>query len=416
MIKKIWKGIQVVFIVAFILTIFVLLRSRGLVPGFNRLDKARKATVLSLYEIMPRKRAQCDEFFVDQNYAAMENRISNILRPPLTATAMDDLSSLYASLADVPEKTMEQQSQMEKTLSGWCRAYPKSQAPWIARGGFRLNQAWISRKNRIPRDVDQRAWGAIQDRLENAKLDLEKAAALSQKDPHVGPWRIAVAMALGEGPEVIEKAFQRSEKAFPGLPWTWAAKTTALSPKWGGTLDGLESWVETIQASTGTHPQLKWALLEGWHELHHAYEREGRRNFLGQPKIWTQMEAYYRPGLEAHPEDMWYLSLFTKMAVDAGKLADAWKGFYILGNRFYDNNWRDLKTYHDWRLYSGGDVAISLLQSGRNKEAKAVLLELLPLSPTAAWIPFHLARLAFLDNDIPLFFKYGTLLLRRLFF
>lgn len=415
MIKKIRRWVQILFVVALGLALFVFLRSRGMVPGFSRLDKARKAKVLSIYEIMPRKRAQCDDFFVDQNYSAMEKRISNLLRPPLTSAAMEDLSTLYASLADIPEKNMEQQSQMEKTLSGWCRAFPKSQAPWIARGGFRLNQAWISRKNHLSREVDPRAWGAIQDRLENAKSDLERAASLSHRDPHVGPWRISVAMALGEDPKVIESAFQRSENAFPGLPWTWAAKTTAISPKWGGTLEGLESWVETIQASTGTHPQLKWALLEGWHEMHHAYERRGNRNFLGQPKIWSQLEAYYRPGLETHPEDMWYLSLYTKMAVDAGKMAEAWKGFSILGNRFYDSHWRDLKTYHDWRLFSGGDVAISLLQAGRDKEAKAVLLELLPMNPTAAWIPFHLARLAYIENDSPAFFENGAILLRRLF-
>jgi len=119
-----------------------------------------------------------------------------------------------------------------------CKSSLTAVDPWLSAmllGQSELMLAWKARGNGYANQVTEDGWEGFRRHQETAKAQFETAWAIDPKQPLAATMRIAVAMGMSEGSDVIMAWLDRAVTVCPDHAPAYSMASLALSPQWGGT-------------------------------------------------------------------------------------------------------------------------------------------------------------------------------------
>ena len=134
----------------------------------------------------------------------------------------DDLAFVVEAMADwdvVPE-----------WFDGWIEERPDSFVPRMVRGIFYLKWGWHARGMKWK----AKNVGRFLERLEMADNELQRAAAMEEKDPISRAWLVYTAMGLGLPKPVALERFEAAIARWPANRPAYSFIVTCFAEKWGG--------------------------------------------------------------------------------------------------------------------------------------------------------------------------------------
>ncbi len=200
---------------------------------------------------------------------------------PRLDTAIDILSSV----ADA-----------EEHLDAWVKARPQSALARLIRGRYRIHAAWQARGHGYADTVSAAAAVQFRRHLEDAREDFERARTLDPDEARAPAMLITVAMGLGWSEARTRELFEAAVAKDPRCLRAHDGMVTYLLPRWHGSRDALERFVEEQRAAQPDEPAL---LL-----LRAAVIRDRGHNdpgYLARPAVAAELRACYADALEAYP-------------------------------------------------------------------------------------------------------------------
>lgn len=183
----------------------------------------------------------------------------------------------------------------------WIRANHRSPLAWIVSGQQRISAAWEARGAGLAHTVTARGQEKFSSELTQASNDLRNAISLDNTlcDPYVG--LLTIAMAEGASRKKLWDLFARTKVLSAEHYAAHVTMTTALTVKWGGTVDeALEFARVTVRhapESSALVGVLAVAHIEYWLQLDiDEREYDSEMYFRTSPVLEELKEAYLRLG------------------------------------------------------------------------------------------------------------------------
>lgn len=286
--------------------------------------------------------------YSEKNFIEIEKRISSLLEDNNEQKSYE-LQTLYTTLSVISDKKYV--NQMHSVLNEWCKKQPNSHIPWLVRGSFYIEYAWLIRGGGFAKTVKKAAWPKFQEKLRQAKKDLERAWKLNPNDPNSSSLLIEVAIGLSLPRDVMEQYFQQGISACPWHYELHRRKLRYLKPKWYGSTDEMFSFAEQCLASSRQYPYLGLVMVDALHEAHKHSETDD--NFLGREDIWPTVEKIYAAFFEKYPEDIRRHFFYAYHAIQAMKYDTALEQFETIGDSWMEHTlWDSLDKYNKFRAYA----------------------------------------------------------------
>jgi hypothetical protein len=257
------------------------------------------------------------------------------------------------------------------------RKEPKSSWAWLVRGIFEVNAAWMIRGSRVGNEVDQGAARSFEEHLIQAKTDLEKASRLNLKDPFAATWLIPVSYGLGLNRRTMETYFARATKAAPGLFRAHVDKLTYLLPKWRGSEQETQAFVQECMAKSVRYPVLAGISTEAL--IEEAASQPSYDQAIGRPDVWNRIEANEQKTFKAYPDWLIPHCGLAETAYEAKQFKTAAREFDFIGDRWVpDSGWNSLDDYNQARVVTYAWMAWDAIEHGHDKEGGAWLEKVFP--------------------------------------
>jgi hypothetical protein len=136
-------------------------------------------------------------------------------------------------------------------LQRWISAKPESITPRVTLAQAYLRFAWKARGNGYGDTVTPDGWKLFRERIQQARDTLEKAEAVSTKDPQWYREMQTVALAQGWDRGQADDLLQKASDVEPGYFYFYNAHANYLLPKWYGKPGDAEKFAETIADRLG---------------------------------------------------------------------------------------------------------------------------------------------------------------------
>ncbi|MBI3384481.1 MAG: DUF4034 domain-containing protein [Aquabacterium sp.] len=197
-----------------------------------------------------------------EQYAELEKDYAPLLSAYLAGTASeDDLAPKFAALASTPG--------LEDRLDVWVNAYPASYPARLARGLYRVAAAWRLRGDRFVDKTTDNQLKGFTDGLNQATADLNASIKLYARP--VWSYTALIMVYRGQGAN-LDDARRLLDKALKIDPQAYGPRMEyqiMLTPKWGGSVDLLESFAKECNQSAMSKKN-----KERIEARHHAYVAE----------------------------------------------------------------------------------------------------------------------------------------------
>ena len=286
--------------------------------------------------------------YSERNFTDIEKHVSSLLRDNNEQKSYE-LQTFYSIISVIPDK--KYLNQMQSVLNEWCNKQPNSHIPWLVRGSFYIEYAWLIRGGGFAKTVEKSAWPKFHEKLRLAKNDLERAWELNPNDPNSSSELIEVAIGLSLPEEEMEQYFQQGISVCPWHFQLHLQKLRYLMPKWHGSTSEMFNFAEQCLASSGQYPYLGLVMVYALYETH-KYSKEDE-NFLGREDIWPTVEKIYAAFFEKYPENFRRRFFYAYHAIKAKKYDAALEQFEIIGDRYLEHTlWNSLDQYNRFRAYA----------------------------------------------------------------
>lgn len=302
--------------------------------------------------------------YQDRDFEAIEKHISNLLQANNEKQSYE-LQTLYRVISEIRDSKYI--DQMQSVLDEWCSKRADSHIPWLLRGSFHIEYAWLIRGGGFAKTVKKEAWPKFHEKLGLAKNDLEQSWNLNPHDPNSSSLLIEVAIGLRFAKEKMEQYFQNGISACPWHFGLHFEKLRYLKPKWYGSKKEMVDFAEQCLASSDRYPYLGLVMVDALYETHKYSEGE---NFLGRDDIWATVEKIYAAFFAKYPNDIRRRSYYAYHAHKAEKYEVTYEQFETIGDRWMEHTyWSSLEYYNKCR-------AIAYIKKGEEFLLKKRLYEI----------------------------------------
>ena len=252
----------------------------------------------------------------------------------------------YGSFACRDEEP-ESMWQLHDTIhQAWIAARPQSITARVAYAEFLADYAWKARGSSFADGVTEAGWKLFGDRLASARVLIENARTLPEKDPCL--WMAALRVALGEGwPKLDYDELVAEAKAFAPTFWGYdATRAYSLLPRWHGQPGDWEDYAAQAAARPDGLGSETYARIVM--NLRGYYENVFRETKASWPKT--------REGLarmrEKYPRSFDVVNESAMLATMAGDQALAKEMFDRLGDTYLASVWRKPERFAHFRHWA----------------------------------------------------------------
>lgn len=324
----------------------------------------------------------------DKNFASLEQHISTLLAEQSEENA-NDLNVLYNVLGHLTDPA--HQDLMASILDEWCQQSP-SQVPWIVRGYFHISTGWAIRGGDWASTVTPLAMSQFKEQLVLARSDFEKAYTLNPNDPNSSTGLLIIARALSLPTEEMEAFFQRGISVSPGLADLYRQKLEYLTPKWGGTVEGMMKFAEECQDMGEQYPTVGLVVVAAMVEIQDHFTPKDQ-NYLGDATNWAIVQQSYERFFARYPDNLLRRFNYAYDALKAGKNQTAVEQFEMIGDRWHFGlNWSSPESFNRDRARAYHNLGIELYQRKLPAVAVGYLQNAISYNPSGKY--YHSLALA----------------------
>lgn len=200
-------------------------------------------------------------------------------------------------------------------LAKWRREFPLSDAPDLIEALLFRNWAWRARGEGYANTVSPQGWAAYRMRVEMADAALTDAADKPQHSPAFYPLAITVGLDRSTDRGQLRRHVDFSMEDFPEYYPTHRAMLRALLPRWGGTYEQIDDYVQqTLDKMPAEKRPEMYARLYTTVE---SVEGDEVDPFLDTFAEWPRVKAGYQDMLARYPRSDWLRNLYARMACRA---------------------------------------------------------------------------------------------------
>jgi tetratricopeptide (TPR) repeat protein len=146
-------------------------------------------------------------------------------------------------------------------LSAWVKHEPKSAMAYLMRAMYYSRAAWAARGDGPAANIPERLLNEFQDDLELATADARKSINLNPRNPWSYYLLLNVVSGSANSPK-MEAAFQSGKNAYPGYYELYRLRLYSLTPKWGGSVKEMYSFVDQNAGHAQDSSPLKLLYLQ----------------------------------------------------------------------------------------------------------------------------------------------------------
>jgi TPR repeat protein len=177
---------------------------------------------------------------VAKSYAELEHRLAVHLTAYASGKIQEtELASKFAIFAQAYD--------LDARFDEWVGAYPRSYAARLARGTYRVSDAWRKRGTKYASETTDKQFKEFRDTIEKAAADLEASIPLYSRPVESYRHLIRVSMGLGLGAErgLLDAALKLDPAAYHPRE----AYLQSLMPNWGGSVSKMNAFLDECKSS-----------------------------------------------------------------------------------------------------------------------------------------------------------------------
>lgn len=215
-------------------------------------------------------------------------------------------------------------------LDAWVKAKPDSHYARLVRGKYYTDYAWYFRGTGYAHTVSGRSWEQFGRYLEASKNDLDMAHELNPKDPEASVGLITIA---GGGGGLSMREYY--ERAISINPLHYGARRKVLHflrPRWGGSIEAMEAFVEESETAAKDFPLLRMLSRTASHYIYYAeaISEEEWDTIRNDPKWLDVIVAQ----LKQNPDDVHLMNSAASYAYKSKQYKTSMEYYVKIGDRF----------------------------------------------------------------------------------
>jgi tetratricopeptide (TPR) repeat protein len=197
-----------------------------------------------------------------EEFAKLNHYLDTILSQPLATP------SYGVAVGDVLYAFVFPSSWMGSTIEEWRQEYPAAYQPLLAQGVYYFNRGVNSRGSAYARDTTAEQFRGMREYFNKSIDCFNKAIELKPTLTSPYSYLITMQMAMGNSAEcrrLLTEVLSISDIEVAAR----SAYLESLLPKWGGSYDEMNSFIEETRPFFSKNPRLKF--LEGYQDIENGY-------------------------------------------------------------------------------------------------------------------------------------------------
>ncbi len=219
-------------------------KNQGVLP--SRLVGKTKSTptypssiILKLRDLLEQKEFSALNKFLEQYQVSADSNISE----------ERSLFTAYRAF-EIKDKTYE------ALFNAWVKSTPNKYQPYLARAKYYYRLGWLSRGTKWASETKKEQMQEMLTYLNKAKEDIASALAINNQS--MVPYSLLISITNTLGNEIETKAvLTKALKINPATYVVRASYLNSLTPRWGGSYEKMQSFVEQSQVYTKENPKIK---------------------------------------------------------------------------------------------------------------------------------------------------------------
>ncbi len=217
----------------------------------------------------------------------------------------------------------------------WIAKYPKSAHALVAKAAYLMRRGWFYRGGGYAQTVPPEAWPMFNGNIAKARTLLESTRAVSSASPLWYELMLKIANAQSwpaSEHAALVKDFLANGQDYPD---SYLAVFVSLQPKWGGSVEAMESFARYAAKRTspeegaGLYTRLYW----------NVYPSFGNDLFTETRADWGTMRQGFQDIVSRYP-DSWNLNAFAMFSCLAKDFKTAASVLKKVGEEVDQNFWR----------------------------------------------------------------------------
>ncbi len=199
---------------------------------------------------------------------------------------------------------------MHQMIDSWAAQFPQSPTPIIVRSIVLLREAWEVRGPGYAKSVPPTAWKKFEKLIQKAHDNLRNTKAISARDPHWYATMATIHKARGSSRYALMADVEEGINKFPQYYQAYFNAIESFLPKWGGSVDELESFADYALKKTSQsqgnaiYARIYWYLFQSEFRYH---------LFQASHVRWDVMKSGIEDVLKVY-QDEWNLQNFAVFA------------------------------------------------------------------------------------------------------
>ena len=144
----------------------------------------------------------------------------------------------------------------ESLFNDWVEATPDSHIPYLARAKYFYAMAWKVRGNDYSSETPKKQKYKMLDYLKRAMEDIR--IPMNEKKPPILAFELLLRIAKLQGHDDLKDAFKAVIKIYPATFNYRNIYLSSLTPRWGGSYEKMQNFIEETQQYVKLNPRLKF--------------------------------------------------------------------------------------------------------------------------------------------------------------
>lgn len=195
------------------------------------------------------------------------------------------------------------------------KAHPEAAYPFLAEATYWIDYAWVARGGGFASSVTEENWKLFYARMKNAQTVLIRNKVVGSTMPAWYEYMVKIQMMLDDSQEEQDKIFFEGVERYKNFLPLYISKRNALEPKWGGSWEAIDKFINwSVNNTKDTQGLRMYALLYfGVHDNMLADLNFWKETLVKWPKFKQGLEDLTRLA----PKSQYNLNIYASMACEA---------------------------------------------------------------------------------------------------